>query len=82
MSEEVPFVYPNPAKDYLTVVTEASSSNPVQLELYNLSGNRMAKYKTNETVYKIQTESLRSGTYYIRIQDGTSAVIRKFVISE
>ena len=82
MSEEVPFVYPNPAKDYITVVTEANNSNPVQLELYNLSGNRMAKYKTNETVYKIQTESLRSGTYYIRIQDGTSAVIRKFVISE
>jgi len=82
LNEEVPFVYPNPAKDYITVVTEASKSNPVQMELYNLSGSPIAKYKTQETSYKIQTESLRSGTYYLRIQDGSNAVIRKFVISE
>ncbi len=80
--QDLPLIYPNPAKDYINVITEASPYNPVRMELYNLSGTKLAMYTSSQEQFKIQTEQFGSGTYYLRMQDGAQAVVRKFVLSE
>ena len=79
---ELPIVFPNPAKEYILVATDASQLNPVSIDVFDLSGKKLSSHLSKEQLFKIQTEQLKSGTYYIRMNDGINSNINKFVISE
>ncbi|HEX5624740.1 MAG TPA: T9SS type A sorting domain-containing protein, partial [Saprospiraceae bacterium] len=79
---EMPLIYPNPAQDYILVYTDATPEQPVQLTVYDLAGRKWSSHTSTEQMHRIQTEMLRGGTYYVKIQDGNDATISKFVISE
>ncbi|MFZ1424076.1 MAG: PKD domain-containing protein [Saprospiraceae bacterium] len=79
---ELPIVFPNPAKEYILVATDASQMKPINIDVFDLSGKKLSSHLSKEQLFKIQTEQLKSGTYYIRMNDGTNSNINKFVISE
>ncbi|MBP0904912.1 T9SS type A sorting domain-containing protein [Mariniflexile gromovii] len=70
-------VYPNPAKDYLTV--ESSKTKISSVEMYNILG---AKVLSNNTLVdnKLNVSSLAKGVYVLKINAESSASTRKIVI--
>ncbi len=78
----LPYMYPNPAKDHIYVITNATAVAPVQIEVFNLSGKKLSGFTSRESEFRISLADLSIGTYYIRLNDGFHSSISKFVISE
>lgn len=79
---EMPFVYPNPAEDYIYVYTGTESGETVSVDVFDLSGRKFANHTSTDSLIKIQTDQLKGGTYYVKIKNGTTSSICKFVVSE
>ena len=71
-------LYPNPTASILNVEAEGMSS----LEVYNTVGQRVMKQEVNGNKAQVNTQSLNSGIYFIRIiaNDG-SVVNRSFSVA-
>ncbi len=76
-------VYPNPASGQFTVsITNAEASDLI-LELVNISGQVVYRnqvksvYSYNE---QIDTGSLSSGIYYLRVNNGQESRVKKIVV--
>lgn len=82
VEEAFPIIYPNPAQDYIYVISNAGIDNPVEINIYDLSGRLHSNYKISEGEFRIATNQLASGTYYIKFKEVMSTVVRKIVISE
>ncbi len=80
LSSNYPVIYPNPANDHIYIMTDASFSIK-DIELFDLSGRKLSEYRSSDSNIHISTENLKSGTYYLKINDGHNPVIRKFIIS-
>ncbi len=63
-------IYPNPATDVFTV---NSNSSATTLEIYNALGVMVAKKNLEVGENKLNSSDLKSGTYYVKISDATSA---------
>ena len=69
-------VFPNPAKDKLTIET----SEPVKmLEIYTINGSLVGKQRTYSDKIEINVEGFAIGTYMIRLTTDSTVLIRKFV---
>ena len=60
-------VYPNPAKDILTV--DLSHDNNIELYLYNITGEMVLKMRVNSNPVQINVSGLKSGIYLLSIID-------------
>jgi hypothetical protein len=71
-------LYPNPTNNMLNVEGEGMSS----IEVYNAVGQRVMKQEVNGNKAQVNTQSLNSGVYFIRIiaNDG-SMVNRTFSVA-
>jgi hypothetical protein len=71
-------LYPNPTNNILNVEGEGMSS----IEVYNAVGQRVMKQEVNGNKAQVNTQSLNSGVYFIRIvaNDG-SMVNRTFSVA-
>jgi len=71
-------LYPNPTASILNVEAEGMSS----LEVYNTVGQRVMQQEVNGNKAQVNTQSLNSGMYFIRIiaNDG-SVVNRSFSVA-
>ena len=78
---ELPIIFPNPAKDYILVYTNASRENPVSIDMFDLSGRKMTTHQSLDQVYRIQTNHIQAGTYYLKINNRKNAIVTKFVIA-
>ncbi|MCQ2322206.1 MAG: C25 family cysteine peptidase [Bacteroidales bacterium] len=69
-------VYPNPAKDYITV-----KSDDIQtVEVFNAVGMRVIAQKVAATEVNVGVAGLSDGVYFIRIVDSKgNSVVRKFI---
>jgi extracellular elastinolytic metalloproteinase len=79
-------VFPNPAKDRVTVRLMASSQQPVQIELVNNIGQVVLR--TSATATKLQqggvelsTAELPAGIYVVRLTGSTGTAAQKLVVS-
>lgn len=79
-------LYPNPATAAQVLQVELSSptSESTQLHIFNTSGQTVSHYSV-EMLYglnsiQVNTTSLASGVYYIRLTSSTSTTTHKFVI--
>lgn len=79
---QFPIIYPNPAQNYIYVNSKADHKNEVHIELFDISGRKRSSHVSKENVFRIQTQHLNVGTYYLKIKDGSNTSINKFVISE
>ena len=72
--ETVTAIYPNPVQKNLYVRSDAEI---LQLEIFNIQGQRVKIQQTNDNV--ISTEDLSSGVYILRITNEKGASNHKFV---
>lgn len=67
-------VYPNPANEFLTIEYK-NNTEVLQLELYNLLGNKIADYNLSaNSTNKINIKSIETGIYYYRIIQNNAIV--------
>ncbi|NVO01902.1 MAG: T9SS type A sorting domain-containing protein [Bacteroidetes bacterium] len=76
-------VYPNPSKGKFTVKVETSNSLSVDLSISNLVGQTV--YTEDLTINglftkEINLSSLPKGIYFLKLEDGKSSNIQKFII--
>lgn len=76
-------IYPNPAKEYFTVILDKSLKGyeNLQIKLYDLPGKELKtlKIKNNE---KISRSGLSNGVYFYEIFDGSTFLKRGKIIME
>ena len=67
-------LYPNPAEDYINVILKNSKLKNVQIEMYNVIGNRLDfdVDKSNSNTYKLNVKELHAGYYLLIIKDPVS----------
>ncbi len=73
-------VYPNPANEY--TIIEALGSRIDKVEFVNLLGQKVFATEVNESVIKINTTHLLTGTYFVKIYFNNNVVTKKINISK
>ena len=66
-------VWPNPT----TSLVNVSVSRPMQAELYDLAGRRMASYSLAEGSTMIDLSALQSGVYMLRAEGSVSKIVKR-----
>lgn len=63
-------VYPNPARDYIQVeIDELQDGENVSYIIYNILGQELLNGKENKNTFQVDTRSLKSGNYFIELQN-------------
>ena len=68
-------VYPNPARDYLTVQAPEES----KVSVYDLSGRLVRTYTATFAEERIEISSLAAGMYTVRVQNTSGSAIVNFI---
>ncbi len=70
-------VYPNPAKDKITILTNGININTYYI--YDVYGRIVIQNNINKNIIKIDIKNLEKGIYFIKIQTNKKIIIKKFV---
>ncbi len=75
-------VIPNPFQTSATVSIDASEDIPLNVTLFDELGRRVTQLSNGtpnnaHSVFTLNSESLTSGSYYLRVQSGIQVVTRK-----
>ncbi len=75
--EDVMFIYPNPAREKINIDLEKVATG--QIHIYNVEGQRMLSQEFDSTQHlEINTMSIPSGMYFLKLQAGKWQAIRRF----
>ncbi|GAA4013831.1 T9SS-dependent M36 family metallopeptidase [Hymenobacter fastidiosus] len=85
LSENMLEVYPNPAKDQLTVRTQVSSSVPVQVTLVTIMGKTVQNTTVSAALMQQQgvrltTTELANGLYIVRLKTSEGTITKKVMV--
>jgi hypothetical protein len=72
-------VYPNPAKDFVTVSITDQNAIGSTIEMYNQVGQKVVSQKISQLQFQLSVSSLNTGIYYIKINDGKSKNVIKLL---
>lgn len=73
-------IYPNPAEDFITVAFSNKIENPIQIELFDISGKQILSKKENPTSkFEIAVAQLPSGTYLLNLISGSKKLTAKLI---
>jgi len=74
-------IYPNPASGYVNVdITDFNKSASVSI--YNITGQLVKRVNTNSSRVRVDLSGLTKGSYFVKVNDGLSAVTQKINIIE
>lgn len=83
-AEETLNLFPNPAKDQITLTFEAGTDQIVTIRILSISGQEVMKQEINATDGKntlsINTGHIDSGLYLIHLEDTRGNIYRKLII--
>ena len=71
-------VYPNPAKDYLTVISSESLSGCI-VSIYDIYGNELLNQQINDSKVVVKISSLTNGIYFLKLTNNKKIEVRKFI---
>jgi hypothetical protein len=73
-------LFPNPATDYLNVTLKNTKLKNVEIEIYNIIGNKLdfELDRTKLNSYKISLKDLHSGYYLLLVKDPISRYNKAF----
>ncbi len=78
---DLPFLsvelYPNPARDELTIRTPQAQKNPVECSIYDASGRNLQTEIITFDVRTISIAHLKKGIYTVVIRNGNETITRK-----
>ncbi len=73
-------VYPNPAKGFVFIESNEITAG-IEVRLYNGMGLLCKKITTNEKTFKLLTQDLKPGLYFIQINSESGSSTEKLIIS-
>lgn len=71
-------IYPNPAKDYITITTE--NTNEKNIKLIDLQSHVIKSIITEQSTIQISVQDVPSGTYLLQIFNNGNLEVREIVI--
>ena len=77
-------IYPNPAKDFIKVETDAFANGVINIKISDIQGREVFSQKTGYLVdksIKINTSNLKSGIYMLDINQNKKRLTKKVVIN-
>ncbi|MEP5339736.1 MAG: T9SS type A sorting domain-containing protein [Algibacter sp.] len=75
-------IYPNPAKNIIELKFSRTINNIINTSIYNIQGKLILDSKNNIQNSEIQlnVSSLKSGIYFLKVNDGISKITQKLII--
>ena len=77
-------VFPNPARDELTIRVEQEKTQGLRLEMLSQTGSLVVRRELEPAAImeeKINVSSLKAGVYYLRLSNDQGVIIRKLIIT-
>ncbi|MBR1769917.1 MAG: DUF4465 domain-containing protein [Bacteroidales bacterium] len=62
-------IYPNPARDYINVLSSRDLTTPIVISVYNAQGLMVAQQNLNDLNMSLDVSRLANGTYFYRISN-------------
>jgi hypothetical protein len=76
-------VYPNPAKEWLTLDFNSNIQKQLNVSLFSLDGKEIKAWSEKYTSKMYLTlPQLSNGIYFLKIRNGTGEVVRKVIVGE
>ncbi len=75
-------VFPNPAKDEITVKFTAKTFAERDVTIFDYSGRLITRLKTNQPVVRISTSEFCSGIYMLVVRDDKSFSSHKLIVAQ
>lgn len=72
-------VFPNPANDNIIVQNIAASTEPVNMDIYNSTGQLMGNYKLTDATSTVSVKGLASGSYSIKFYNNKMSSTKSFI---
>jgi len=74
-------IFPNPSKDVLQIQFSPASKNPIQIQIFDLSGRLVQSENLNRglELYQISVAHLQVGSYLLQITDGEKRTRQVFI---
>ncbi len=72
-------LYPNPASEQITVITNGSDENPVHLRIINMKGQVVKDVSVTNREENISVSTLEPGCYYIKMDNENTYVTKEFI---
>jgi trimeric autotransporter adhesin len=73
------FIYPNPAKNEITIETPKNDCTNCMIEILNLQGQLVKVSHTTDMMTSLEISALPSGMYFVKIKTGNGIFLKKFV---
>lgn len=75
-------IWPNPVKNYLNITGAEAFEGQAEVKVYDLSGRLVlssTKNSTSQNTIQMNTSSLSTGTYLVKITDGKTSLNKKII---
>jgi V8-like Glu-specific endopeptidase len=80
LNDSVISLFPNPTNSQITIGLQNDNSLPDAFEVYNMLGQRIMHDNINTVSdLTINTNSLQTGVYFMKIMEGNAAIVLRFV---
>jgi len=73
-------VFPNPAKDFINIEFNENQFNNGKIQIISITGKICYQSDIKNRVTNINLKNFKSGIWFVKIQNDTNTVIRKFII--
>ncbi len=73
-------LYPNPARDYVWIETNAAKPIPLQVRIFDATGRCLWQDQMHETISPVSVQFLPTGLYWIQVQGDDFAKSEKIFI--
>jgi nucleoid-associated protein YgaU len=70
-------VYPNPAKDQLTV---AAGTKMSRIEFVTVAGQTVFTHTVNNTTATLQLAGISSGMYFVKVYSETGVAVKQVIV--
>ena len=71
-------VYPNPANESITVLTDGL--NMTKVELMNIAGQIISSTEVNSTLVKVDVSTVSSGVYFVKVFSAEGTAVKQLII--
>ncbi|WP_375417157.1 PQQ-dependent sugar dehydrogenase [uncultured Hymenobacter sp.] len=79
-------LYPNPARDEVTLVLEALVAQPAQVNVYDALGQRVARFErpvqAGRNELRLPLPQLANGVYSVAVQQGDGRSVQRLVVNK
>ena len=79
-------LYPNPARDEVTIRLETATAQPAQVEIHDALGRRVARFerpaRAGHNELRLALPQLTNGVYSVRVQQGSGYSVQRLVVAK